>query len=114
MATWPATLPKPEYGLEEEYYKQQLRSEFEAGYVLSRPRYSRGRLRWKNLGWLLLSDANYATLLAFFVANQGGSFTWTHPGSSVTYTCRFSTDSITSQFHCTGWRKNVRCPIEQV
>jgi hypothetical protein len=114
MATWPVSLPLPEYGLEEEFYQAQIRNDFEAGYVISRPRFTRGRRRWKNLGWLALSEANYEILLAFFTANQGGSFSWTHPASSVTYTCRFSGDNIMSQFHCVGWRKNIRCPIEQV
>jgi hypothetical protein len=111
MADWPS-IDNPDYGLDEEYYKPQVRQEFEANYVQSRPRSTRGRSRWA-LHWDLLSEADYQTLLAFFAANQGGVFTWIHPISSASYTCRFSGDVLKSRIVMPDCRA-VDCPIEEV
>lgn len=113
MSAWP-TLPTPSWGLEEEYYKPQVRTEFEQNYVQSRPAVTSGKHRWPNLGWSLLSETDYQSLETFFETNQGNSFTFTHPMSGVSYTCRFSSDSIRSRFKSPGWRMDVQCPIEEV
>lgn len=113
MGSWPSTLPKPSYGFGEEFYKPQIKTEFEANYGQSRPSVTRSRRRW-TLVWKMLSEANYQILRAFFDANQGGAFTWTHPASGASYSCRFSSDSIKSQLIYVGWRSDVQCPIEEV
>ncbi|HSW39593.1 MAG TPA: hypothetical protein VLL97_08900 [Acidobacteriota bacterium] len=114
MASWPSSLPPPDWGLEEEYYKPQLKMEFEANYGQSRPKATRGQDRWGNLGWGILEEAHYQTLKAFFSVNQGSVFLWTHPITGVSHNCRFSADSIKSSFGFPGWRKNVQCPIEEI
>jgi len=111
MANWPAISP-PAYGLEEEVYRPHVRSEFEVGYVQSRPRSLRSVRRWR-LSWDLLSESDYQLLKTFFETYQGGSFTWTHPVSAVQYTCRFSGDSLPSRIVAAGWR-SCECPIEEV
>ena len=89
------------------------RTEFEGNYVQSRPRVTRGRSKWP-LAWHIMEESDYQDLLAFFAANQGGSFDWTHPASAVEYACRFSEDQLTSKIASTGKRKDVKCPIEEV
>ncbi len=111
MADWPS-IASPGYGIKEAVYKPQIRQEFEANYVQSRPRSTRSVKRW-TLSWGLLSESDYGLLLAFFEANQGNTFTWTHPVTSVSYTCRFSTDTLESEIAFTGWRK-VTVHIEEV
>jgi hypothetical protein len=109
MANWPS-IPNPDFGLEEEIYYPLVRTEKEANYVQARRRSTRDRGRW-NLGWKALPEADYQTLLTFFLANL--SFTWTHPKSSVTYTCMFSEDSLKSKI-ISPTRRYVTCPIEEV
>ena len=111
MADWP-NIPAADFGTEEEVYKPQVRSEFEGGYVQSRPRTSR-EIRRFPLSWETMSSADYATLETFFKTYQGNSFNWTHPVTSVVYVCRFSTDSLMSIWTGPGYR-SVKCPIEVV
>lgn len=75
--------------------KSQIKSEFENGDVISRPRYSRGRMTM-TIGWDNLPNSDYTTLKEFFYDNQGLTFTWTHPITSEDYTVRFSDDDIGS------------------
>ena len=89
MATFP-DITAPSYGLEEETYRPQIRTEFENGAVQSRPRFTGTKKRWPNLSWAVLEESEFQTLEAFFIANQGLTFTWTHPVTSAVYTCRFS------------------------
>ena len=70
---------KPDYDLSEEIILPQVRTEFEAGYVHSRPRVTRARRRW-SLTWKALPELDYQLLATFFTDNQGSTFAWTHPG----------------------------------
>ena len=91
MATWPdISLPSK---IEEELYKPQVETEFEANYFASRPISSRAIRRW-NLSWNSMSQGDLDTLQTFFIANQGLSFDWTNPRNSIGYSCRFIGDSI--------------------
>lgn len=102
MTAWPSIMA-PSFPLDESIYKPQVRSEFEAGYVQTRPRATRERRIFK-LNWLALPTADWATLDAFFVANIGGTFTWTNPEDSQSYTVRFADDSLESQIRSNGLR----------
>ncbi len=112
MANWP-NIPNPDWGLEEEDYKPQIKDEFEANYVQTGPAASRMRGKFP-LGWELLSEADFQTLKTFFNTNQGGSFTWTHPVANTSHNCVFSVNFIKSKWLSAGWRSNVQCPIEEV
>ncbi len=114
MNAWPSTLPTPSWGLTEEFYKPQLITPFDANYSQSRPKTTRGIDRWGNLGWTIMTEAEYQTLRAFFDANQGNLFSFTHPMTGRVYTCHFTEDSIKSDFGGPGFRENVQCPIEEV
>lgn len=111
MANWPSISP-PDYGLSEDFYKPQVRTEFEGNYVQSRPRSTRAVHRW-SLKWSALLESEFQTLKTFFDTNQGTSFTWTHPLTSVSYSCRFSTDTLTSRIVVNDYRE-VECSIEEV
>lgn len=111
MADFPS-IATPDYGTTEATYLPQIRTEFEGGYVQSRKRTTRARGQW-TLGWNALSEADYQTLKAFFIANQGGSFNWTHPTTSVVHVCQFSGDTLPGDPVLPGFR-SVELPIEEV
>lgn len=113
MAVWPAALPSPSLGMSEEIYLPQLKSEFEANYIQSRPRATREIRRW-NLKWNAMSESNYQTLETFFIANQGSSFTWPHPVTATNYSVRFSDDNIKSSFNNSPGYRAVEVNIEEV
>ena len=93
MADWPSiSAPRT---IEEEYYKPQIKTEFEANYTQSRAASSRAIHRW-NLSFVL-SESDLGTLHTFFNTNLGIAFNWTNPRNSTTYSCRFSGDSIKSK-----------------
>jgi hypothetical protein len=93
IPNFPTTLPAPSVGMAEETYLPARRDEFENGDVASSKRFSRERARFQ-LSWAALTNAEYATLKAFFTANQGGTFNWPHPVDGDTYVCTFSADSL--------------------
>lgn len=103
---------QPSYGLSEETYFPQIRTEMENGSVISRRKFTRARDKW-NLEWDDMPEADYQTLKTFFEANQGLTFYWTHPLTNVTYTARFSTDRLANNAVAPGHRR-VSCPIEEV
>jgi len=111
MANWPS-IPNPAYGFTEEEYFPQIKSESDANYIHVRRRGTRSRKRW-NLSWAALSEANYQTLLTFFLVNQGLSFTWTHPATSAPHTCCFASDILPSTHIYDGYRQ-VSCSIEEI
>ena len=111
MTNWPSIIV-PSFPLEVEVYKPQVRTEFEGGYVQSRPRTTRAVRRW-TLTWSSLPEADYQALAAFFVANQGGSFEWTDPVTGTGYTCRFSDDELVFSAIKPG-RRQGECRIEEV
>lgn len=88
MATWP-TIAAPVFPLSEAPEDNVLRSSFDAGYEQTRQRFTRNR-RTFGLRWTALKAADKALLDAFYLTNSAGSFTWTYPGTSTTYTVRFT------------------------
>lgn len=73
--------------------KAQVRSDFEAGYTLSRARETRER-RIFILSWGAVSGTDYDSLEAHFIANVGGSFSWTDPRDSTSYTVQYTEDQL--------------------
>lgn len=113
MDTWPATLPPPDRDCDEDYYKPQIRDEFEANYVQTGPAATRGRYKLSNK-WKLMAEDDFQTLKTFFDGHQGQAFTYTHPITEESLVCIFSTDYIRSKWYSAGWRSEVQCPIEEV
>lgn len=105
-------ITNPDYGLEEQTHKPQVRTEFESGHVQSRARATRERRRWR-MSWQTLPDAEYQALAQFFTDNQGGSFAWTHPRTGQVFTARFSGDSLSARAAGPGyWQASLE--IEEV
>lgn len=73
-----------------------LRTPAEAGYVETRPRFTRARRSW-GLNYPSLPDDDVTTLRAWELTtlrNGADAFDWTHPLSAATYTVRLGTDLI--------------------
>lgn len=79
--------------ISESHNRAKLRSQFEAGYVHQRPKWTRSRKKF-TLDWNLLPEADLITLLNDFDTNQGSSFSWTHPTRDTTYTVMYSGDAV--------------------
>jgi hypothetical protein len=112
MNTFP-TIRQPNLKTSPIFYKPQVRTESDATYIHSRPRSTRGIHKW-SLSWTYLSEADYQLLEDFFSANMGAAFTWVHPITSVSYTCRFSSDTLVGDEQVPGYRSGIACSIEEV
>jgi hypothetical protein len=77
--------------------KTAHRSKSEAGYVHTRPKWSGDREVF-SLGWDLMSLSDLGSLQTAFKADQGSSFSWTNPITSVAHTVIYSDDKIAYKF----------------
>lgn len=103
--TWPDI--KEPSSLTRRPKKAQHKSTFEAGYVQSRPQWTRGRLLF-DLGWPALPDADYQSLESFFFDNIGNTFDWTCPQDGATYTVRFAKAELDADYIPGGmWRVSL-------
>lgn len=100
MATWATSLPYLSYavGYSGELIHNTVRTPFEAGYVGTRPRFTRGRRAFR-CGWSALPSSHFNTFMDFVSTCLGGAdtFTWTdykHDSTGTAYTVRFRDDSI--------------------
>lgn len=91
MSDFPTLSTPPVYPLKQSRDGDQfIKSKTEAGYVITRSRYSRARLKF-NVSYQNISAADKALLETLIdeVDGEIGYFTWTHPITSVSYTVRF-------------------------
>lgn len=91
MADWP-DIANPS-ALTERKKKEQDRSDFEAGYVYTRAKWTRSRKIFE-LTWGAMKDPDKQTLEDFFDNNLGGTFTWEHPLSGEVHTVMFAEDEL--------------------
>ena len=111
MANWPS-IAEPN-GLTESIIKKVHRSDSELGYVQSRAKWT-GSKKMFELSWNGMITADKTSLETFFSANQGDSFTWTHPITSTSYTCVFSEDSLGFDFVAPGyWAITIKLEEQQ-
>jgi len=108
--SWPS-IQAPSYPLEEIVFKPQIKSEFESGYVQSRPRATIAKRRF-TLRWKAMSDAHFSSLCSAFTADVGSTFSWNHPATGSAYTVRYTSDSIESSVTVPGYRQ-VQLSIEE-
>ena len=92
MATWPSLSKQPVYPLEETPLDSDglISSSPEAGYIQTRPRFTRTRRTFRPL-YKGLSDADKALLDAFYYTETSrGSvvFAWTHPITATSHNVR--------------------------
>ncbi len=92
------TTPKPRVngsGGNKEYVI--IESKFEGNYTQTRRGATRGietfDIDYKSITW-----DEYNTLLAFFDANVGGTFTFVHPTTAVTHTVKFVNTSLSYKY----------------
>ena len=90
MSTFPTLSIYPIYPLKESRVDNTIKSDTEAGYVITRARYSKVRKKF-NIIYQLLTAADKALLDTFIdtVSGATDSFTWVHPASGTSYTVRF-------------------------
>lgn len=109
--TWPS-IQRPNYPLSEDLRYPQVKTEFENGAVQQRPKWTKPKATF-TLSWAAMSAADYATLRAFFIANQGLTVAWTHPDTASSYVVRFGQDSLKSSITMHSFRK-VEITLEEV
>lgn len=112
IPAFPSTLPAPRANMSGSVYLPQVRDESDAGYVSTRKRFTKAREKLTGFGWDYMSDADYATLRAFFLSVQGGTFTWTHPISGKPYVLGSAADELQYQ-HILGGGRSVEWPLEE-
>lgn len=91
MSDFPTLSTPPVYPLKQSRDGDQfIKSKTEAGYVITRSRYSRVRNRF-SIVYENISAADKALLDALITEVDGetGYFTWVHPITNVSYTVRF-------------------------
>ena len=89
------TVEAPEYPLGEEIITSTLKSDFEAGYVITRRKYTRVIRRW-TLKWTHLPGESYNIIKAHFQAVGGAAdvWEWEHPQTGELPNVRFKDDSL--------------------
>lgn len=92
MPIFPTLSIKPSFPIETEFENSTIRTEFEGGYVHSRPRYTRQRRRW-HIIYNALNDNDKTTLINFIATVKGGAeiFSWSHPLTGENINVRFLT-----------------------
>jgi hypothetical protein len=109
---FPTLSVNPNYPIEESIESSSIKSKFEAGYVLTRARFTRQRNIFK-LSYSLLSNADKILLKAHMdTVLDISTFDWTHPVSSVTYSVRYQ--SIPQFQYMQYQRWSVSFILEQI
>jgi hypothetical protein len=105
IAAW-LGIAEPIYPIKETTLFPAYRNEKEAGYIQTRRRWTTPKKIW-TLEWpeeIALSEVDFQILLAYFLANQGSSFSWTHYSTGVIYTVTFDQDELVGDIYHPGWR----------
>jgi len=92
--------------------RPQIRTPFEGGAVQSRGRVTTSR--WKfQVGARMMTTTQLDTLVAFFDANQGDTFTFVHPIRGTSHTVRFTEDELPEAVPV-GDGSNARWAVEGI
>jgi len=94
MTAFPTLSKPPSFPLDPDGTLEDIviRSQLASGYEQTRPRATRSRRNF-GLNYIGIPDADIALLRTFemtTLVNGAGSFTWTHPLTSIVYTVRLS------------------------
>ena len=89
------SIEEPEYPLGTETVTNTIKSDTDAGYKITRRKYTRVLHTW-TLKWTHLSGADYALIDTHFQEAGGASayWVWTHPQTSTEYTVRYKDDNL--------------------
>lgn len=96
MNTFP-TDPKPRIGSKDTTIIPIVKSESDGNYTRVRRIATRSREKFE-LNYNVITFSEFDILKSFFVANQGFPFTFTHPATSVAYTCIFSQEELEKNY----------------
>jgi len=83
--------------MQESTQKAVIKSEYNGGYEIQRPRYTRTRKQF-TLGFNKLTETEKLTLESFMMDNQGLAFNFTHPTTSTVYSVRNTSDKVDFTF----------------
>lgn len=91
MSTFPTLSRPPSYPINETYVDDVLRSPTEAGYEITRPRFTKRRKIF-TVRYNTLPNADKVLIDNFYRNTVKGAahFTWTHPFTNQTYTVVFT------------------------
>lgn len=89
MANYPTLSIGPVYPLDQAREDNTIKSSAEAGYVLSRPRFTRARRSW-TLKYKNMPQADVNTLDAAYNSAPSSIISWTHPETAATVNVRFA------------------------
>lgn len=92
MAVYPSS-PVPRYGTTRGKRREAIRTESEAAYGRTRPRFTRSRDTF-TLEYNGITSAEFDTLLSFFEANQGTVFDFYYPNDVKLYKVMFAMDEL--------------------
>lgn len=90
MANYPTLSTAPSYPIVEQRSDPTIKSEFDSGYMQTRPRYTRKKMVF-NVNYDDIPNSDKGTLETFVDTVRGGAdyFNWTHPLTSTVYSVRF-------------------------
>jgi len=111
MANWPATLPQPSETHTERHLRKVHRTEFETGYELTRPKWTRTRREFE-LRWTALTQSQKADILEFFENESvfgAYVFDWISPDGE-TIEVRMVEDSVQFEYVTAG--RNESGPLK--
>ena len=85
----------PDYPLSVETIANTLSSDTDAGYKITRRKYTKVLHRW-TLKWSMLPGSHYSVIDTFFtnVGGAAGIWQWTHPLTGTFYDVRFKDDTL--------------------
>lgn len=90
-----------------------IKSQSEAGYVQTRPRFTRRMHKFAGIRYIL-EAADMALLMAHADTVKGSTiFAWTHPTSAVTYNVRYSPQPKSEPMLNAPWLYSVEFGLEE-
>jgi hypothetical protein len=120
LPSFPTLTLGVDYEIERDQEDSVLRSEMEAGYVMTRQRYTRVRQKW-GVTISMMTDADATALLTFLnvtVAGGAGGFTWYCKLDKTTYNVRFQKPfkitNVAGETADTYYYKTERFILEQM
>ncbi|MBU0517183.1 MAG: hypothetical protein KJ621_20705 [Proteobacteria bacterium] len=116
MPDFPDLSVPPSVPIKEVSTRDTIRAKSEAGYVLTRPRWTTARKRFE-VRYQYLTPADFTSLDNFFQnVAQGGAvaFSWNHPQTGSVHTVRFATDDLEWETPTGVNRRHVGFQLEEV
>lgn len=94
MEVFPST-PIPDVGASRSHRLEALRTETEAGYGMTRRKFTKQRISF-SLSYTNITSTDADTLLNFFLINQGTIFSYNHVTATATtnHICMFGMDDM--------------------